>query len=301
MDENIHKLHYAAYIGDLGMVMQLLSNGEDINVQNSKGYTVIMATLLGDGNKKRKGEILNHLLQNQVNVNALTNDGESVLHIAVRASTTKIVSKRFVKALLHYGADNSLENRDGKTASQLAYQLGNAKLGEYLMFYDETPHLMKTRKQGVMSVLFACMCPTFSFRKQLQEDIAVILVDEKTNLIDDDRSSSSEIGVNKEREIDSKNMKDVLLLEEDILRNLSELENITVSVDPCHNDGESKVKQNLTTSNQNVKESNIHQLPHIGNECETRRRNGKVQQLSHIGNECQVQDRMDRNIHFVYA
>ena len=181
MNDNIKKLHSAAYTGDLRTVIQLLKNEIDIiNAQNSKGYTVLMATLLGDGNKKRKGEILDYLLCSDANVNAFTKDGDSVLHIAVKASMTKVMSTRFVEMLLEHGADHTLKNNLGQTASQLAFQLGNAKLGEYLIFYEPTPTPEKKKSdKGMMDVLCERFCHTYSFHKQIEEDIATLMVKKK--------------------------------------------------------------------------------------------------------------------------
>ena len=56
--------------------------------------------------------------------------------ISVKLIQYQVVQKKLVVRLLDCGADNCVKNFRGLTPYQLAYQLGNATLGDLLLLYD---------------------------------------------------------------------------------------------------------------------------------------------------------------------
>ena len=342
-----HEIHRAAYYGNIDTVEKLIQTGQDINCRNRKGNTPLMMALLGTSNKKTKGKLLNFLLNHGADVNAVNEDGDSTLHVAINAS-----SKKFVESLLNSGADNTLVNTSGQTASQLAYQLGNVKLGTLLLFYErptiqnpaitvstisntavnvpinDMPTLpnkpvgdtlspknsqldKSTRKEkspGLIDAIFSCIFPTCAFHRQLQKDFTEVV-----------RKSETQIPTN-EKNVQNDTQK----------RNASET-GTTIRLHLCNGNlvegkhGNVMLHQHVNTSHDdmrkehihfnedqdfpsfhgdNNKSSNekIHQLPHIGNECNMIRKNdGNVHRLPHIGNECNIIEQLEYNKCYVYA
>ena len=215
-DITCHEIHSAAYYGNIGTIKQLIQSGQDINCRNKKGDTPLMMALLGPADKKTKGEILNFLLNNAADVNVVNHNGDPTLHIAVKASCKKMISRKFVETLLDHGTDNTLVNKCGQTASEIAFQLGNGKLGNLLLFYGRRTNTVsfysnkgayerltsrnthrekvsgQNKTHGLMWSLFSCIFPTIAFHRQLQEDLSEIERKRKTMISSCERSVQRE-------------------------------------------------------------------------------------------------------------
>lgn len=167
-------IHTAAYYGMVHAVKQLITDGENVNHRNEQGNTPLVTAFLGEGSKSQKREILEFLFNSGADVNAVNKNGETTLHVAVKASHTKAISTKIILTLLEHGADRTAVNRTNKTPSQLAYELGNAKLGDLLLFHG----LMGTtrRKQSIwktlMKDIFSYLLPSFAFQLQFRKDLA---------------------------------------------------------------------------------------------------------------------------------
>ncbi len=85
-------------------------------------------------------------LAHGINVNALTRDGQSALHIAANAGYTDTV-----KSLLHKGADAAQPNAEGKTAAMIAAEKGFADLAEILKNAEKKTKPAQKPKQGPAS------------------------------------------------------------------------------------------------------------------------------------------------------
>ncbi|KAI3443381.1 hypothetical protein Pfo_000046 [Paulownia fortunei] len=102
-----------------------------------------------------RGEVLRHLLLKGANVNALTKDGNTALHLAVeerRRDCARLLNasdgdtplhiastlgdEQMVKLLLHKGANKDVRNKTGKRAYDLAAENGHTKLFDALRLGD---------------------------------------------------------------------------------------------------------------------------------------------------------------------
>ncbi|KAI3447352.1 hypothetical protein Pfo_004017 [Paulownia fortunei] len=86
-------------------------------------------------------EVLRHLLLKGANVNALTKDGNTALHLAVEERrrdctplhiASSLGDEQILKLLLHKGANKDVRNKAGKTAYDLAAENGHTKLFDAL-------------------------------------------------------------------------------------------------------------------------------------------------------------------------
>lgn len=160
-------IHAESYKGNLDMVMKLFSDGEDINKRNRYGQTPLMMALLGNAKKKNKHAVITYLLKKKTDVNVLNGHGDSALHIAIKASTFSDISAKVIRALVEAGADITLRNKDGKTPSQYAYHLGNVKIGDFLLFYDNK---IFEKKETWRNVFLSCFYPMRSLHDDLYSE-----------------------------------------------------------------------------------------------------------------------------------
>lgn len=172
-------IHVAAYFGMVNPIKQLINNGADVNYRNKDGNTPLIATILGEGSKYQKREILDYLFKSGADVNIVNQHGDTALHVAVRAVNACAISSKFIQHLLDHGADKSVKNRSKLTPSQLAFQLGNTKLGDALLCHGGLGSISFKNKSNLGALvkdMFSCVFPVFAFRLQLRKDL------EKMNL-----------------------------------------------------------------------------------------------------------------------
>ena len=132
----IYKLHQAAYKGNIDSLRALLRNGEDVDCIDEQGNTALVLAYLGKTKQSLKETIIDLLLDYGANVNAVNDDGDSVLHVLVKATFHTIISNKMIEKLIAHGADRTLVDRENLNPSQLAFQRNNHKLGTFLLFYS---------------------------------------------------------------------------------------------------------------------------------------------------------------------
>ncbi|MYC77091.1 hypothetical protein F4X10_15105 [Candidatus Poribacteria bacterium] len=124
-------------------IQQLLALGADINIQNYKGKTGLhYAAKAGFLN------VINLLIENGADLDALDNDGETPLFEAIR-STIKSGEKQrsALEALLIKGANPNVKNRKGQTPLRVAKRMRRENAGrivelvqKYSAVYGKTLH-----------------------------------------------------------------------------------------------------------------------------------------------------------------
>ena len=129
-------MHNAAYCGDIDTLMTLLTDEQYVNCRNQKGNTPLVSALIGCDNKKVKIDVLDLLMKNGADINSVNDDGDSILHVAVKATFRQSISNKIIERLIDHGADKTMTNNQCLTAGQLAFQVNNAKLGTLLLFYE---------------------------------------------------------------------------------------------------------------------------------------------------------------------
>ena len=124
-------------------IQSLLALGADINIQNYKGKTGLHYAA-----KAGFLKVINLLIENGANLDALDNDGETPLFEAIR-STIKSGKKQraALEALLIKGANPNVKNRKGLTPLQVAKRMRRAEAGrivellqKYSAVYGKTLH-----------------------------------------------------------------------------------------------------------------------------------------------------------------
>ncbi len=106
-------------------IQQLLALGADINIQNYKGKTGLHYAA-----KAGFLKVINLLIENGADLDALDSDGETPLFEAIR-STIKSGEKQraALEALLIKGANPNVKNRKGQTPLQVARRMRRAEAG----------------------------------------------------------------------------------------------------------------------------------------------------------------------------
>jgi hypothetical protein len=146
----INDLQEAIQIGDLNKVIELLDNGESIEVPNfANNAPLLVATIYGHEN------IVRFLLSRGANLEAKDFYGFTALHAATAKGLVRIA-----KILLENGADIEAQNNDGGTPLHVAAEYNGTAI-DLLLFYGanvtatnykrEIPYLI-ARKKGFTSL-----------------------------------------------------------------------------------------------------------------------------------------------------
>lgn len=255
---SVNNLHAAAYHGDIEIIKELVAKGDDLNTVNDAGLTPLMTVLLSDVGKKRKCKTIDYLLNSGADVNMLNKDGDSALHVAVKISTSRDVSRQFIKRLLDHGAVKNTYDESGKVASDIAYEIGNKKLGDYILLHK------RNKKDGVMSSILSSLFPKSTSYNLFFADSD----SEKSEKSENDYViTQSTSKVNKEMppnvvlRIDNK-VEPVYYVAQDIKRNHNNgcIENLTARKDLDSVESKSKPDQISTLSDIEQKYDNIREL-----------------------------------------
>ena len=138
MDKRRGLIHAVAK-GDTAAVKELLSSGANVNQQNSRGVTALMAAAY-----KGNVEVAKLLVENDADVNARTSKGMTPLMAAVQFG-----NKELVKFLLDKGADANMKDEMGLNAYQLAAMKNQHELMTLLK--DKTTDRKSVRVSLVVS------------------------------------------------------------------------------------------------------------------------------------------------------
>ena len=117
-------LKVAAERSDPAMVRLLIEHGADVNRCESGGYTALMVACRqyycsGIGPYERVKAVVALLLDRRADFNAAADDGDTPLHLAIRARQYGVV-----ELLLEHGADANCTDARGRTPLKLARQWG---------------------------------------------------------------------------------------------------------------------------------------------------------------------------------
>ena len=112
VDDGSHALHIAAKDGDIQTVQLLVGCGADVNALNELGQTPLHTAAGGETDCH---ELCSTLLEHNVKIDAVDNDGNQPLHLACSQGHTE-VSRR----LLSNGANASASNANGQTSLHFA-------------------------------------------------------------------------------------------------------------------------------------------------------------------------------------
>ena len=110
------------------LVKMMIGKGADINAKNREGGTPLIIAL-----QKRFSEAAEYMIENN-NTFAALPDGKSVLHWAASAGKNDIIEK-----LLENGVDVNEKTPDGNTALYYARKYGNIKTADILLKYSAEP------------------------------------------------------------------------------------------------------------------------------------------------------------------
>lgn len=127
---NYTALHLAIFRKDEQLKEQkaivnfLLNNGANVNINASKGWTLLHLAC----RYKSDLDIVNQIIEHNANINARTSDGWSVLHMASRYSTLDVV-----KSLIENNADLKAKKPDGWSALHLAARYNSIDVVKYLV------------------------------------------------------------------------------------------------------------------------------------------------------------------------
>ena len=122
-------LHSAVYSGKLEVVRILLEcDHADIHARDMDGLTPLH--WLSDDRHFKGSSLLRLLLDHGADINAQSQGGQTVLHLAAMNGMLEVVRR-----LLEHGADVEVMDSDGKTPLQGALEGGHDEVGELLREY----------------------------------------------------------------------------------------------------------------------------------------------------------------------
>jgi ankyrin repeat protein len=156
-----HEILCAAGSGDAKAVREYLATGVPVDTANELGYTALMSAA-----RSYRIELVDWLIENGADVNAITTDGQSVLHAAVGETPSQpdrqgacVASLLIagakpdvqtpvghsplmqaawfgcvnaVKSLLAHNSDINLKDQQGKTAAEIAASRGHDGIRQIL-------------------------------------------------------------------------------------------------------------------------------------------------------------------------
>jgi len=139
-------LHLACLNGNLPMVSFLTENGALVNCKTMDGCTPLHFAVT-EGHQ----EVISYLLAHGAFVNAQDEEGDSVLHYAVRSYSDHKSAPQIVQLLLKSGADVDVLNDDEESSMELARQIGEDPLAQFLsQFSRRFNYLLVATKQQVV-------------------------------------------------------------------------------------------------------------------------------------------------------
>ena len=147
-------LHIASLKRNVNIIDSLLRNGADINIQNNNGRTPLMATMfssdcMSKAKNKTKKEVaaaMELLLSKGANPNLVDNQGDTILHQAIRKFVHRSIKKDCISLLIQRGADVQIMNKRGKTPYDETVEWRVAKLILMFNFYVAPGILLSSKE-----------------------------------------------------------------------------------------------------------------------------------------------------------
>lgn len=127
--------------------LSILSLGIPIESFDKNGNTLFMCILSSKKiTKRKKRKLIKEFINSGVNLNAVNDRGDTVLHIAVNGTVQGYVSNKSVRMIVKHGAITSVLNKDGLRPRDIAYKGLEPNLGNFLLFSDALPTTRVSRQ-----------------------------------------------------------------------------------------------------------------------------------------------------------
>jgi len=127
----------AVLSGDISHVKQLISRRPDLVKVKTKWGGSLLHLIASSHFTKQKLKTLDFLLENNADVNATDNSGETALHKVMR---NPVGHPDVIRILLKHGADREIRNKSGLTVTGLAVAANNAKALHVLIEHGADPN-----------------------------------------------------------------------------------------------------------------------------------------------------------------
>lgn len=122
IEEKFSAFEKVVYENDLEQFKSMVSELEDINIQNKYGWTLLHITIRRD-----RRDMVVYLLESGADINRVDGVGWTPLMEAIMDEMTELV-----KLLVEKGADKTIANQRGMTAPMIAQKFGRESMYEYL-------------------------------------------------------------------------------------------------------------------------------------------------------------------------
>ena len=148
MSTKIHQLLSAAGDGDARVVRECLATGLTVDTANELGYTPLMSAA-----RSYRIELVDWLIAEGANVNAITTDGQTVLHAAVGETPSQPDKQgACVTSLLRAGAMPNIQTPAGHTPLMLAAWFGCHHAAESLIAGNADQNLKDQQGQNAKEI-----------------------------------------------------------------------------------------------------------------------------------------------------
>src|SRR5262245_59125231 len=120
MNPETDKLLRVAGSGDAAKVRKMIAGGAGVNSSNDIGYSGLMSAA-----RSYRHEVVSLLIEHGADVNAVTTDGQSVLHAAIGETPSQPDQQgKCVRAMLAAGANANASTSIGHTPLMMAAWFG---------------------------------------------------------------------------------------------------------------------------------------------------------------------------------
>ena len=121
--------HVAADSGNLEVLKLLRKNGADFSIKDNQGYTPFLRSVASESASDDIEEnVLEYLLNEGSDINAVDKNGASAMHLAIRRGTIRVL-----ECLVKKGADKDLADNQGCTPLMDALRSRKEEYAKYLL------------------------------------------------------------------------------------------------------------------------------------------------------------------------